>query len=555
MRSEFNSNKEVLLKRCKSVLSGCRHPKQIEKNGVTRLVSCGRCPECAARKSSSMEYLCKLEAQQSKYIFFYTLTYDELSVPILNVEIEQRSSCYQVRYTEATERRYRNGKLNLFSDYGECYADFKISDEFFENFNVFYDKACPLSSLYKDAGINVYHENVPKLRYIRHSDIQNHLKRLRFKVDALTGERLRYFAVSEYGPTTFRPHFHVLLFFNSDRVAEVIRQCIINAWQLGEVRSPGFVENVNNCVSYVTGYLNSSSTVPDYLNLGAIKPKTYHSKFLGCGFNKTIAEHIYKHPRSEFDAFIISSPAGDIPYRPTPAMQNYLFPRIYGYDRQCYDALRSLYGSYSRLSKQFHTDRVADIVREVLTNQRKHIDLLYQLELIDSRHVGYMHLPDDLYFANLFIDDNILNNEYAFRIYNRVCSALYVSKRFYLIYKSIGISFFEAFERLQQHFKDSEFLKLKNFYSAQEYYLNTFHPDIDKFQEENPHFAKNHADLRTEVFYFNSPNFEHYFENNHFIEMSFAEDDAKYRTRIKHYELNDRNNIFVNVLPKNYVKE
>ena len=65
---------------------------------------------------------------------------------------------------------------------------------------------------------------IPFLNYV---DVQNYIKRLRKYLFKKLGsyETLHFYAVGEYGPVHFRPHFHLLLFSNSDEVAKVLREC------------------------------------------------------------------------------------------------------------------------------------------------------------------------------------------------------------------------------------------------------------------------------------------------------------------------------------------
>lgn len=60
-------------------------------------------------------------------------------------------------------------------------------------------------------------EALPSLT-LRKRDIQLFMKRLR---KAFPGVKIRYFGCGEYGPSTFRPHFHLLIFgidFSEDRI-------------------------------------------------------------------------------------------------------------------------------------------------------------------------------------------------------------------------------------------------------------------------------------------------------------------------------------------------
>lgn len=73
--------------------------------------------------------------------------------------------------------------------------------------------------------------------------IQDWLKRLR---KALPKYHIRYFLVSEYGPTTFRPHYHAILFglpFTID-----VYNVLLNSWNKGFIKvdevTPGRIRYV-----------------------------------------------------------------------------------------------------------------------------------------------------------------------------------------------------------------------------------------------------------------------------------------------------------------------
>lgn len=100
--------------------------------------------------------------------------------------------------------------------------------------------------------------------YVSKRDVQLFFKRLRKRFE---GSEIRYFLVSEYGPTTHRPHYHLLLFNlprfsqnSTKQIVEVTRH-ISKIWSLGFVK----VDQVNfGRISYVTKYMSCVTDLPEY---------------------------------------------------------------------------------------------------------------------------------------------------------------------------------------------------------------------------------------------------------------------------------------------------
>ena len=116
--------------------------------------------------------------------------------------------------------------------------------------------------------------NVPnRIPYICNRDLDLFLKRLR---GYYPDEKLRYYAVSEYGPTSYRPHWHLLLFSNSDRFSETVLENVSKAWSYGRCDaslSRGFA------APYVASYVNSFVALPYfYIQMPkVVRPKSFHS--------------------------------------------------------------------------------------------------------------------------------------------------------------------------------------------------------------------------------------------------------------------------------------
>lgn len=78
-------------------------------------------------------------------------------------------------------------------------------------------------------------------------DVQLFLKRLRKACD---GFRIRYYLCAEYGPTTFRPHYHAII-FGLPPNREVAEKTILEAWKQGFVKVGTVTES---SIAYVTKY-------------------------------------------------------------------------------------------------------------------------------------------------------------------------------------------------------------------------------------------------------------------------------------------------------------
>lgn len=98
-------------------------------------------------------------------------------------------------------------------------------------------------------------EHLPEDLSVNKADVQAYHKRLR----AALGDRskdFKYYLTAEYGPSTYRPHYHAIYFSLSPLDYPIIEK----AWQNGFV-------SVSDCnderLRYVTGYIIEKLFVPD----------------------------------------------------------------------------------------------------------------------------------------------------------------------------------------------------------------------------------------------------------------------------------------------------
>lgn len=118
-------------------------------------------------------------------------------------------------------------------------------------------------------------DNVPLTRNgymsISKRDIQLFFKRLR----KFNGDKIRYYAVGEYGGKSLRPHYHIIL-FNLKRLQEVEA-----AWKHGSIHY-GTVSGAS--VGYTLKYMSKKSRIPMHVNDDRIPEFALMSKGLGEGY-------------------------------------------------------------------------------------------------------------------------------------------------------------------------------------------------------------------------------------------------------------------------------
>lgn len=124
-------------------------------------------------------------------------------------------------------------------------------------------------------------------------DCQLFLKRLRKSIEPF---KIRYFLVSEYGPQTDRPHYHMILFNFPHLLLNKLNDYLRDSWDLGFVR----VDPINIArIQYVTSYCLDSSTLPPYL------PKNFMlcSRRPGLGSSYLDNDSIVSYHRNNLDNF------------------------------------------------------------------------------------------------------------------------------------------------------------------------------------------------------------------------------------------------------------
>lgn len=298
----------------------CENPQKIlnKYTGEFQYVPCRKCNVCKSRRAAKWTHRLNDESKCHPYSILVTLTYNPQHLPVMS-------------YSFSTG---------------------KFQDEF-STLSFDYDDIKP----YLDSdSLKYLRINNNKLPYARVEDVQKFIKRLRERVanrknvrkglwnrsdEGLSSRYIRYFAVSEYGETLLRPHFHIELFTGSRWLAEhhkdVIRECWSDKSSDSDTKELGFTHSEiirSSAASYVASYLNCIDSLPKIYQFHKFRPKSFSSKLPPIGSLVTSSKEIQAlfNSGSVFRS-IRTKDSGVLQVPLESDFCDRLYPRIQGFDR------------------------------------------------------------------------------------------------------------------------------------------------------------------------------------------------------------------------------
>lgn len=250
-------------------------------SGMFEYHNCGHCPYCLSLRSNELVSRCFNECKQHKYSLFFTLTYDNEHIPY----IEHIGHWYYLRN--------RLVKVDGLSTVIVHESEFDM------------DKSKVIESLSCPVDREVY-------GVVFNKDIQDFKKRLRITItrklnsyayskdstsDFQIRERLldfRMFIAPEYGPTTLRPHYHGILWTDSEEVANLCidpnklgelshepnawHGLIYKAWKMCAPERCDVQYVTKSAPNYVAQYVACTCSLPKVLQFKPFRPKPLASK-------------------------------------------------------------------------------------------------------------------------------------------------------------------------------------------------------------------------------------------------------------------------------------
>lgn len=263
-------------------------------------VPCGKCDACRANYQKMWASRLEAEMKHSKFNLFITLTYDNEYLPRVSYDVDEDGICLgnSVRFGLRAMKKYKSLlQKSLFAKRKttkEKYA--RLCDEFANTFDDTsyvdgnrYSVAVPPHwvSHYKynprtgEKDIPVFDKS-QTFAVCSKKDIQDFISNLRTRCSRELGIdkksfSLRYFICAEYGPDTFRPHYHGTLHTDSFAVAQWLQKDgVFKSWskQTRNVDVCQLINDKGGCSAYVSKYVTCDTNLPSSLRLSTTR--TFH---------------------------------------------------------------------------------------------------------------------------------------------------------------------------------------------------------------------------------------------------------------------------------------
>lgn len=544
-------------------------------------VKCGVCPHCLISRSDAKRNLCDYEKWNRKYCYFVTLTYNSqyvpkmALVPITDYEFDYpignnwpavRSQLLTRMLLDLRVKKQDNGQdINMFTcKVNYPYIDEHLktifdscaaADEFRKNYKPRYGsparpyilRTIPrMSKLHNFGDVqreelvwispekvemlkekskcegndNAFPQFKGLLKYVNYRDYQLFAKRFRKYLFTKIGsyEKISSYVVSEYSPKTFRPHFHILFFFDSDEVAKNIRQAVFQSWKLGRVDTQLARDSAG---SYVSGYLNSVVSLPSiFTDISFTKNKSRFSKLFGYeSFRQTVkTSEQAVECLSERIRFVRNGKPCE--FNPPVSYVSRLLPRFVPYSSNFSVETRTVITAIRGVLQLFR--RNEPFKKETPTNLSEFIHC-YVVTLYEKHGYSYATLPECLRVFLAYTRSEKEIHYFTDSLKNKLSRPFYIYKRFC----ACGLSDDRLISLCDEYMSRQRSLSLSNQLSIQQ----------EMFEREG------YSDELLSLFYINKP--QKKVNNRYFQEWKDKNYYEVHYIRVKHKKLNDENNVFL----------
>lgn len=290
-----------------SAFLNCSHPVQIQTLKGLRLVRCGKCVQCRDFKRQTLSSALQTECFAHKYHLFITLTYDNDNIPYIdfrgNKLFRKDSYSYTMVDGYPTFGMVRNTHIDdvnlpISVNYGNLdHDDVSALSHLRAYLDDYNTRRHKYMARYPDRDFTgeCFQDDV--VPFVHFPDLQKFMKRLRKKIYKDYGEKVRFYAVGEYGTNGLRPHWHIILNHDCKAFADYCSKP--TSWTYVRTRRDGKELCSNNYIrplwqfgseitesadcevyAYLASYVNQSASYPMLLRKW-FPQRCSHSSFLG----------------------------------------------------------------------------------------------------------------------------------------------------------------------------------------------------------------------------------------------------------------------------------
>lgn len=501
----------------RSFFGRCQNPSIIE-NPYTHekvLTSCGRCPNCIAIKTEKLSLMCNVHRSLYKYCYFVTLTYADKYIPKFRL-VEQDESTL-VRNTEYCDESI--GSYNCVVDcsrlpeHGSTLMSYSFRDKDKE---LILDK-CKLKGF---------------IPFAYTPDLQRFLKRLRYYLTKTSANDFTYYAVSEYGPVHFRPHFHLLLFSNSVRFLKGFFSALYKSWKFGRIH---YRLADNKVGRYLTDYVNSYTYLPTFFTCRDIKPKAVHSSYFASLLPRLDCYSLYADPYKYITETLYPLFGKYVPLPLFRSSFNKLLPKTIGFGKKNLHQLYYDYSAYTRVCSQLGMNLTPSQLARLFC---------------DFACSENSFLVDDSVWGTFipYIRYDLCRNDYSVysdpdKVYDILYRYFKVSFDFFrYICDSDVRLYWSRVKTIKTYYDTCASIKMTDFYTLMDYYTREIDSDCSSFYYLNKFQNSTHDPLPS-----SHPDFLASLKANHFFQLANTHYTQYCSDKVKHKELNDRNGIFLNI--------
>lgn len=399
-------NQEVI---DKYLLSECLHPVKVFNKYTNDVVyaPCGHCYSCLKNKSNRDTALAMNIASNFKYCYFVLLSYEDCYLPYIELKTidpldDSRSNYLFSSVNRNLRIRVPNGKDRVIEDSSFTFTHSMTSSEY-QDIVV---KSHGRYDFLRKCVVYPHFENCDnRIPYCNTSDCQRFLKRLRFHSKKKYNEEIRFYSVSEYGPRTYRPHWHLLLFFNADELASSIQQLVSSSWSYGNTSCS---LSRGGSASYVASYVNSSVCLPPlYLQHKEIRARSLHSQ--GYGNNHVFPSQASIHEFDKMSSILLNGTSLSVngetkQIYPSRSYKYTVFPRFSNLVCKSPHSSAYLFSAAFFAPERLIRLGYLDIAYDKSLSPVSELAHAYTDFFLDREDQGFIHSDDELIVATVRLD-------------------------------------------------------------------------------------------------------------------------------------------------------